>query len=66
MAKKGPMPSYKTIDDYIAHQPELAQIVLQELREIIKEAAPNAIEVLNYKIPTFTLVPNGKRDQQIC
>lgn len=65
MAKKGPMPSYKTIDDYIAHQPELAQKVLQELREIIKEAAPNAIEVLNYKIPAFTLVPNGKRDQQI-
>lgn len=65
MAKKGPMPSFETIDDYIANQPEDAQKVLQELRSIIKEAAPDAIEVLNYKVPCFTLVPDGKRDQQI-
>jgi uncharacterized protein YdhG (YjbR/CyaY superfamily) len=25
----------------------------------------DAIEVLNYKVPSFTLVPGGKRDQQI-
>jgi uncharacterized protein YdhG (YjbR/CyaY superfamily) len=65
MAKKGAMPTYATIDDYIAAQSTEAQTVLQELRKIIKEAAPDAIEVLNYKVPTFTLVPNGKRDQQI-
>ncbi len=65
MAKKGPMPSFATIDDYIANQSIEAQKVLQELRNIIKEAAPDAVEVLNYKVPTFTLVPNGKRDQQI-
>lgn len=65
MAKKGPMPNYATIDDYIANQPIEAQTVLKELRAIIKEAAPNVIEVENYKVPTFTLVPNGKRDQQI-
>ena len=41
------------------------QKVLQELRSIIKEAAPEAIEILNYKVPSFTLVPGGKRDQQI-
>lgn len=65
MAKKGPMPNFDTIDDYIADQPEEVQKVLQELRSIIKEAAPDAVEVLNYKVPSFTLVPNGKRDQQI-
>jgi uncharacterized protein YdhG (YjbR/CyaY superfamily) len=65
MAKKGPMPSFQTIDDYIAHQPEAAQKVLQELRNIILKAAPDAIEVLNYKVPAFTLVSDGKRDQQI-
>lgn len=65
MGKKGPMPNFDTIDDYIAHQPEEVQKVLQELRSIIKEAAPDAVEVLNYKVPSFTLVPNGKRDQQI-
>lgn len=65
MGKRGPMPDFETIDDYILAQAPEAQKVLQELREIIKEAAPDAIEVLNYKIPSFTLVPGGKRDQQI-
>lgn len=65
MGKKGPMPNFKTIDDYIANQPTEAQKVLQELRDIIIEAVPDALEVLNYKVPAFTLVPGGKRDQQI-
>ncbi|CAG5080384.1 iron chaperone [Parvicella tangerina] len=65
MAKKGPMPNFETIDEYIANQPDQAQKALQELREIILEAAPEAKEILNYKIPSFTLVPGGKRDQQI-
>jgi uncharacterized protein YdhG (YjbR/CyaY superfamily) len=65
MSNKGPMPNFGTIDDYIASQPKEAQKVLQELRSIIKEAAPDAIEILNYKVPAFTLVPGGKRDQQI-
>lgn len=65
MAKKGKMPNFKTIDDYIAHQSEAAQEKLIEIRKLIKEAVPEAIEVLNYKVPTFTLVEGGKRDQQI-
>lgn len=59
------MPNFETIDDYIANQPKEVQIVLQELRSIINEAAPDAIEILNYKIPSFILVKTGKRDQQI-
>ena len=51
MVKKGPIPNFKTIDDYIENQPKEAQIVIQELRSIIKEAVPDAIEILNYKVP---------------
>ncbi|MEO0895344.1 MAG: DUF1801 domain-containing protein [Bacteroidota bacterium] len=65
MAKKGSMPTYETVDGYIADQSEQAQKVLHELRAIIKEAAPEATEMPNYKVPSFTLVPNGKRDHQI-
>lgn len=65
MGKKGPMPNFRTIDDYIDNQPKEAQKILQELRRIIKEAVPDAIEILNYKVPSFTLVPGAKRDQQI-
>lgn len=65
MGKKGSMPTFATIDDYIANQPKETQIVLEELRSIIKEAAPDAEEIINYKIPSFRLVPKGKSNQQI-
>ena len=56
---------FNTVDDYIQDQPEAVQTALYELRECILEAAPNAIETINYKIPAFTLIEGGKRDQQI-
>lgn len=65
MAKKGAMPTYETIDDYMADQTEQAQSVLEELRKIIKEAVPEATELLNYKAPSFSLVENGKNEQHL-
>ena len=65
MGKKGAMPDFATVDDYIASQPEKTQQVLKELRGLIKEAAPDAVELLNYKVPSYSLVPGGKRDQQV-
>ena len=65
MAKKGPMPTYATVDDYIADQSVEAQKHLKALRAIIMETAPNAVEMQNYKVPSYTLVKGGKRDQQI-
>lgn len=65
MATGGAMPEFATIDDYIANQPEGTQKVLLELRALIRESAPNAAEILNYKIPAFQLIPDGKRDKQI-
>lgn len=65
MGIKGSRPDFGTIDEYIANQPGEVGKALQELRSIIKEAAPEAVETMNYKIPAFNLVPNGKRDQQI-
>ena len=57
--------TFKTIDDYINSQPEGAKKVLQELKECILKASPNAIELFNYNIPAFALVKGGKREQQI-
>ena len=65
MGKKGAMPVYKTMDDYIADQSKEAQSKLEEIRAIIKEHAPQATEVLNYKVPAFVMVPGGKTEQQI-
>jgi len=55
----------KEVDEYISNLPPEAQQALEELRLCIWHAAPNASELMNYKIPAFALVKGGKRDQQI-
>ncbi|MHB1342052.1 MAG: iron chaperone [Coriobacteriia bacterium] len=44
-----------TIDDYIAGFPEDTQAVLEKVRALIKEVAPDATETISYAIPTFDL-----------
>ncbi|QIA08639.1 iron chaperone [Draconibacterium halophilum] len=65
MGKKGSMPIFRTVDDYIASQSKEAQLILQELRSIIKEAVPEVVEIPNYKVPSFTLIPGTRPQQQI-
>lgn len=43
----------KNIDEYIASFPENVQVALEELRQIIREAAPEAEEAISYMMPTF-------------
>ena len=45
--------SYKTPDEYIEQLPEKARIQLEQLRQIIKKAAPEAEEVISYQMPAF-------------
>lgn len=49
---------YKTIDEYMKAFPQDVQIVLEKVRKVIKEAAPDAVEAISYGMPTFKL--NGK------
>lgn len=65
MSKKGSMPTFKTVDDYITSQPKEAQVILRELRRLIQEAVPEVIEIENYKVPSFKLVPETKPKQQL-
>ena len=44
---------YKNIDEYIAAFPEEVQETLKKLRQVIKEAAPDAQEVISYGMPAF-------------
>ncbi len=48
-----PRQKFKSIDEYIASFPKNIQIILQELRQAIKEAAPEAVEVISYQMPAF-------------
>jgi uncharacterized protein YdhG (YjbR/CyaY superfamily) len=43
----------KTIDEYLAFQPEKVMEVLENLRQIIRETAPEAEEVISYGIPAY-------------
>ena len=46
---------FKSVDEYIASQPEAAQGVLKRIRSIICKALPGAVEMISYKIPTYKL-----------
>lgn len=44
---------FKTIDEYHAAFPAEVQTILAEIRTTIKQAAPNAEEVISYNMPAF-------------
>lgn len=48
----------KNVDDYINTFPKEIQISLNQLRAIIKEKAPEAIESIAYQMPAYKI--NGR------
>jgi uncharacterized protein YdhG (YjbR/CyaY superfamily) len=46
-------PVFSTIDEYIASFPPELQKILQELRAVIRAAAPACSERISYAMPTF-------------
>jgi uncharacterized protein YdhG (YjbR/CyaY superfamily) len=46
---------FKTVDEYIAAQPEAARPALRRVRDTIRKALPGAEEVISYKMPTYRL-----------
>ncbi len=47
--------THTSIDEYIAAAPETVRPKLIELRNTIRDAAPDAQEKISYQMPTFTL-----------
>jgi uncharacterized protein YdhG (YjbR/CyaY superfamily) len=54
MAKTG----FRSVDEYIASQPEAARGVLARVRKTIRKAVPGAEEVISYQIPAYKV--NGR------
>lgn len=46
------------VDAYIADFPESTQALLQQIRSILKQAAPDAEEAISYGLPTLKLNGN--------
>lgn len=49
---------FETMDEYIKTFPKDVQSILEEMRNTIRKAAPEATEAISYQMPTFRL--NGK------
>ncbi|UNK18793.1 DUF1801 domain-containing protein [Paenibacillus sp. N3/727] len=50
--------TYESMDDYISQFPHEVQAILETLRKVIKESAPDAKEKITYQMPTFVLHGN--------
>jgi uncharacterized protein YdhG (YjbR/CyaY superfamily) len=48
----------KTFEDYIRTYPRDVQSVLKKIRQVIKKAAPKAVESISYQMPAFKLNSN--------
>ena len=48
----------RDIDEYIARYPADVRKILEQLRTVIRKAAPGAKETIKYQMPTFTLNGN--------
>lgn len=55
---EGKAASPATIDEYIAQFPQDLQEILNRIRAIIREEAPQAREKISYQMPTFYLNGN--------
>ncbi len=49
---------FQSIDEYIGRFPIATQNLLQQVRQTIKSAAPDATEAISYQMPTFKLNGN--------
>jgi uncharacterized protein YdhG (YjbR/CyaY superfamily) len=46
---------FKSVDEYLASQPEAVRSILGRVRGAIRKAVPEAEEVISYQIPTYKL-----------
>lgn len=53
-----PRSAATSIDEYLAELPDESRRMLSRIREIIRAAAPDAVETISYAMPTFDM--NGK------
>lgn len=46
---------FATLDEYISTFPEDIQAILEKVRQTIRKAAPEAVEIISYNMPAFDL-----------
>jgi uncharacterized protein YdhG (YjbR/CyaY superfamily) len=46
---------FKTVDEYLSALPAKTKLILKQVRKTIKQAAPQAEELISYNIPSFKM-----------
>ena len=54
-----PRKDFKSVDEYVASQPEGVRATLERVRAAIRTAVPAAEEVISYQIPAYKLGGRG-------
>jgi uncharacterized protein YdhG (YjbR/CyaY superfamily) len=49
---------FKSVDEYIASQPEVIRSILAQVRKAIRDSVPRVEEEISYKMPTYKV--NGE------
>ena len=49
------MAKYASVDEYMAALPDDRRVVMEQVRETIRSAAPDATEAIAYNMPAFRL-----------
>jgi len=52
------MDKFDTVDDYIRSFPHKVRIILEQIRDIVKKAAPDVEERIAYGMPTYKMKRN--------
>jgi uncharacterized protein YdhG (YjbR/CyaY superfamily) len=47
--------AFRSVDEYLASQPEATRAVLERVRSAIRKALPRAEELISYQIPAYKL-----------
>jgi uncharacterized protein YdhG (YjbR/CyaY superfamily) len=50
-----PKRAFRSVDEYLAAQPEASRLSLERVRIAIRKALPKAEETISYKIPAYRL-----------
>ena len=56
----------KEVDSYIAAAPKETQPKLREVREAIREAAPDAVESISYRMPFYSYKGKQGIEARLC
>lgn len=48
-------PRFTSIDEYLESLPQDSRVIIEEIRSVVKNSVPGAVETISYQLPAFKL-----------